>query len=86
MRNHLFLTRICDSWSYVNMGNQMVGHLKREVAAKLSPLIDSSLIAEDGVMDEGNMNSGSSWYTLPMCVLAMNNPRTMELDFASLAP
>ena len=48
------------------MGNQMVGHLKREIAAKLSPLINSNLIAIEGVMDDGNMNGGSFVYTLPM--------------------
>jgi SWI/SNF-related matrix-associated actin-dependent regulator of chromatin subfamily A3 len=50
------------------MGNQMVGHLKREIVAKLSPLIDSNLIAVDGVMDDGNMNGGALAYTLPMYV------------------
>ena len=57
---------MCDCCPQVNMGNQMVGHLKREIAAKLSPLINSNLIAIEGVMDDGNMNGGSFVYTLPM--------------------
>lgn len=52
----------------MNMGNTMVGHLKREVVAKLAPLIDSDLVAVEGVMDGGNMNGVLS-YTLPMYVL-----------------
>lgn len=50
------------------MGNQMVGHLKREVASKLSPLIDASMIAVEGVMDAGNMNGPASTFTIPMYV------------------
>lgn len=57
---------MCDCCLQVNMGNQMVGHLKREIATKLSPLIDSSLIAVDGVMDDGNMSGDALVYTLPM--------------------
>lgn len=50
----------------MNMGKQIVGHLKREIAAKLSPLIDSNLITVDGVMGDGNMSGGAFVYTLPM--------------------
>lgn len=50
------------------MGEQMVGHLKREVVSRLSPLIDANLVAVEGVMEGGNMNSGLVSYTLPMYV------------------
>jgi SWI/SNF-related matrix-associated actin-dependent regulator of chromatin subfamily A3 len=48
-----------------NMGGQMVGHLKREVAKQLATLIDSNLVLVEGVMNGGNLNGGDV-YTLPM--------------------
>jgi SWI/SNF-related matrix-associated actin-dependent regulator of chromatin subfamily A3 len=37
-----------------NIGRTQVGHIPREVAAKLAPLMDQSLVTVEGVMDEGN--------------------------------
>lgn len=68
-----------------NMANKMVGHIKREVAARLAPLIDANLIVVDGVMDGRNM-SGHVQYNLPMSVrfltttpyLPLNQPRSPQ--------
>ena len=37
-----------------NIGGIQVGHVKREYAAKLAPLLDQGLITVEGVMQEGN--------------------------------
>ena len=37
-----------------NIGGTQVGHVKREYAAKLAPLLDQGLITVEGVMQEGN--------------------------------
>lgn len=37
-----------------NIGGTQVGHLPRNVAAKLAPLMDRGIIAVEGVMHEGN--------------------------------
>ena len=36
-----------------------VGHLRRQIAAKLAPLMDSGLITIEGTMNEGNCESSS---------------------------
>jgi hypothetical protein len=37
-----------------NIGRMQVGHIPRQIAAKLAPLIDSNLITLEGTMNEGN--------------------------------
>ena len=37
-----------------NIGGTQVGHVPRNVAAKLAPLMDSNQITVEGVMHEGN--------------------------------
>ncbi|TFK94573.1 hypothetical protein K466DRAFT_509225 [Polyporus arcularius HHB13444] len=48
-----------------NIGGTQVGHIPRNVAAKLAPLIDSGLITVEGVMHEGNLG-GSHAFSLSM--------------------
>ncbi|PCH43964.1 hypothetical protein WOLCODRAFT_133049 [Wolfiporia cocos MD-104 SS10] len=38
-----------------NIGGTQVGHVPRNVAAKLAPLMDKSLVTVEGVMHEGNL-------------------------------
>lgn len=40
-----------------NIGRKQVGHIPRQTAAKLAPLIDSGLITVEGTMNEGNCES-----------------------------
>jgi hypothetical protein len=37
-----------------NIGRMQVGHIPRDMASKLAPLIDSNLITLEGTMNEGN--------------------------------
>jgi SWI/SNF-related matrix-associated actin-dependent regulator of chromatin subfamily A3 len=37
-----------------NIGHTQVGHIPRQMAAKLAPLIDAGLITVEGAMNEGN--------------------------------
>jgi len=37
-----------------NIGRTQVGHMPRQMAAKLAPLIDAGLITVEGTMNEGN--------------------------------
>lgn len=37
-----------------NIGRTQVGHIPRQMAAKLAPLIDAGLITVEGSMNEGN--------------------------------
>ncbi|KIJ68013.1 hypothetical protein HYDPIDRAFT_107592 [Hydnomerulius pinastri MD-312] len=47
-----------------NIGGIQVGHIPRNVAAKLSPLLDQKLVTVEGVMHEGNLSGFS--YSLSM--------------------
>ncbi|KAI0356200.1 hypothetical protein OH77DRAFT_1423798 [Trametes cingulata] len=47
-----------------NIGGTQVGHIPRQVAAKLAPLMDSGLITVEGVMHEGNLSGFA--YSLSM--------------------
>ncbi|KIP02391.1 hypothetical protein PHLGIDRAFT_297330 [Phlebiopsis gigantea 11061_1 CR5-6] len=49
----------------VNIGRNQVGHIPREVAARLAPLMDRREITVEGVMHEGNLTGGRV-YTLSM--------------------
>ncbi|KAF8318099.1 hypothetical protein DL93DRAFT_2054681, partial [Clavulina sp. PMI_390] len=49
-----------------NMAGVMVGHLKREIAAKLAPLIDQNLILVEGIINAGNTEGGAPKYDMPM--------------------
>ncbi|VDB95911.1 unnamed protein product [Peniophora sp. CBMAI 1063] len=49
-----------------NMSGEQVGHIPKEVAAKLAPLMDKKLVRPEGVMNSGNMNG--KHYTLPMTI------------------
>ncbi|KAI0256048.1 SNF2 family N-terminal domain-containing protein [Lactifluus subvellereus] len=40
-----------------NIGRTQVGHIPRQIAAKLAPLIDAGLITVEGTMNEGNLRS-----------------------------
>lgn len=46
-----------------NIGGTQVGHVKREYAARLAPLLDQGLITVEGVMQEGNRASLN-----PLCI------------------
>ncbi|KAI0074381.1 hypothetical protein K474DRAFT_1626028 [Panus rudis PR-1116 ss-1] len=48
----------------VNIGGTQVGHIPRNVAAKLAPLMDQRLVNVEGVMHEGNLTGFS--YSLSM--------------------
>ncbi|THV02370.1 hypothetical protein K435DRAFT_963104 [Dendrothele bispora CBS 962.96] len=48
-----------------NIGRTQVGHLPRNVAAKLAPLMDQKLVNVEGVIHDGNL-SGFRGYTLKM--------------------
>ena len=37
-----------------NIGRTQVGHIPRQIAAKLAPIIDAGLITVEGTMNEGN--------------------------------
>jgi SWI/SNF-related matrix-associated actin-dependent regulator of chromatin subfamily A3 len=37
-----------------NIGRTQVGHVPRQAAAKLAPIIDANLITVEGTMNEGN--------------------------------
>jgi SWI/SNF-related matrix-associated actin-dependent regulator of chromatin subfamily A3 len=37
-----------------NIGRTQVGHIPRQTAAKLAPLLDAGLITVEGTMNEGN--------------------------------
>ena len=37
-----------------NIGRMQLGHIPRDMASKLAPLMDSSLITLEGTMNEGN--------------------------------
>ncbi|KAK7472758.1 hypothetical protein VKT23_000868 [Stygiomarasmius scandens] len=50
-----------------NIGRTQVGHVPRNVAAKLAPLMDQKLVNVEGVMRDGNL-SGFKGYTLKMTV------------------
>ncbi|KZT00465.1 uncharacterized protein LAESUDRAFT_553779 [Laetiporus sulphureus 93-53] len=47
-----------------NIGGTQVGHVPRNAAAKLAPLMDRNLVTVEGVMHEGNLTSFS--YSLSM--------------------
>ncbi|GBE78013.1 hypothetical protein SCP_0108950 [Sparassis crispa] len=47
-----------------NIGNTQVGHIPRQIAAKLAPLMDRNVITVEGVMHEGNLTGFS--YSLSM--------------------
>ncbi len=40
-----------------NIGRTPVGHIPRQTAAKLAPLLDAGLITVEGTMNEGNCES-----------------------------
>lgn len=40
-----------------NIGGTQVGHIPRDVASKLAPLMDQGLITVEGMMHEGNRTS-----------------------------
>ncbi|KAI0266685.1 SNF2 family N-terminal domain-containing protein [Gloeopeniophorella convolvens] len=40
-----------------NIGRAQVGHIPRQIAAKLAPLIDRNLVTVEGTMNEGNLRS-----------------------------
>ncbi|KAI0779816.1 SNF2 family N-terminal domain-containing protein [Fomes fomentarius] len=50
-----------------NISGSQVGHVPRNAAAKLAPLIDSGQITVEGVMHEGNLGGGKV-YTLAMTI------------------
>ena len=37
-----------------NIGNTQVGHVSRQVASKLAPLLDRNLVTVEGIMRDGN--------------------------------
>ena len=37
-----------------NIGRTQVGHIPRQLAAKLAPLLDANLFTVEGTMNEGN--------------------------------
>ncbi|KAI0940604.1 hypothetical protein AcW1_003757 [Taiwanofungus camphoratus] len=55
-----------------NIGGTQVGHIPRQIAAKLAPLMDRSLVAVEGVMHEGNLTGFS--YSLSMTLKIYGSP------------
>uniref|UniRef100_A0A0W0FH49 Uncharacterized protein n=1 Tax=Moniliophthora roreri TaxID=221103 RepID=A0A0W0FH49_MONRR len=50
----------------LNIGRTQVGHLPRDIAAKLSPLLDAGKVSVEGVIHDGNLMGGRGVYTLAM--------------------
>ncbi|KAJ3488930.1 hypothetical protein NLI96_g2471 [Meripilus lineatus] len=48
-----------------NIGRAQVGHIPKQVAARLAPLMDRNQITVEGVVNQGNLR-GRQEYTLPM--------------------
>ncbi|EIN11511.1 hypothetical protein PUNSTDRAFT_111629 [Punctularia strigosozonata HHB-11173 SS5] len=44
-----------------NIAGAQIGHLPRQVAAKLAPLMDRNLVTVDGIMYDGNLSGGQQW-------------------------
>ncbi|CAE6425244.1 unnamed protein product [Rhizoctonia solani] len=61
----------------MNIGMRQVGHIPRQVAANLAPLIDRGLILVEGTMNDGNLQG--SQYTLNVTLNIYGKPgvRTM---------
>jgi SWI/SNF-related matrix-associated actin-dependent regulator of chromatin subfamily A3 len=59
-----FFRIYCLTFEQINMANKQVGHLKKEVSARLSPLIDAHLVTVEGTIHEGN-TSGFT-YSIPL--------------------
>ena len=56
LRTNKYISRMVlrNAIAVQNIGRTQVGHLPRQVAAKLAPYIDAGLITVEGTMNEGN--------------------------------
>lgn len=72
-----------------NIGRMQVGHIRRQIAAKLARLMDSSLITLEGTMNQGNLHKSSYSLAVTLKVYgAADKRRQLEplLSWATLAP
>jgi SWI/SNF-related matrix-associated actin-dependent regulator of chromatin subfamily A3 len=66
--NASFLPRVFrNAIAVQNIGRTQVGHVPRQTAAKLAPLMDGGLITVEGSMNEGNRKQSS--LGPPVCIL-----------------
>ncbi|TFY52347.1 hypothetical protein EVJ58_g10068 [Rhodofomes roseus] len=62
-----------------NIGGTQVGHVKREFAARLAPLLDKGLITIEGVMQEGNLKGKHYQLDMTLKIYGSGNQRaTLE--------
>ena len=54
---HILRMAVRNAIAVQNIGRTQVGHIPRQTAAKLAPLIDSGLITVEGTMNDGNCES-----------------------------
>lgn len=72
-----------------NIGRMQVGHIRRQIAANLAPLMDSSLITLEGTMNQGNMHKFNYSLSVTLKVYgAADKRRQLEplLSWATLVP
>lgn len=66
----------------MNIGQVQVGHVPRNVASKLAPLLDRNIVTVEGVMKDGNRMScfSSHFYLLiTSCVVTRSNGYSLSL-------
>lgn len=61
----------------LNIGGTQVGHIKRQVAERLAPMMDANDISIEGIMQEGNI-MGNPGYTLRMILHFYGDPTRTE--------
>lgn len=56
LRTNKYISRMVlrNAIAVQNIGRTQVGHLPRQMAARLAPYIDAGLITVEGTMNEGN--------------------------------
>jgi len=56
LRTNKYISRVVlrNAIAVQNIGRTQVGHIPRQIAAKLAPHIDAGLITIEGTMNEGN--------------------------------
>jgi len=66
----------------MNIGQVQVGHVPRNVALKLAPLLDRNIVTVEGVMKDGNRMSclSSQFYLLiTSCIVTRSNGYSLSL-------
>lgn len=66
----------------MNIGQVQVGHVPRNVASKLAPLLDRNIVTVEGVMKDGNSMScisSKSNLLITSCVVTRSNGYSLSL-------